>query len=73
MESAVDIGKGMKRVRVRSKARREKAARVHEVIVDGDRVIFPASLFGAVMAALGHGQKGKKAVMQIKIEFGEEE
>ena len=73
MEEAVDIGKGMKRVKVRSRARRERAARVHEVIVEGDRVIFPASLFGAVMAAIGQKGKGKKASMQIKIEFGGED
>jgi hypothetical protein len=73
MEEAVNIGKGMKRVRVRSRTRRERAARVHEVIVEGDRVIFPASLFGAVMAAIGQKKEGKRASLQIKIEFGGED
>lgn len=73
MADVVNIGKGLMRTRVRSRARRERAAMVHEVIVDGDRVIFPASLFGAVMAAIGKKKQGKQTSMQLRIELGEDE
>lgn len=72
-DEAIDIGKGLMRKRVRSKKKREKAATIHNVIVDGKRVIFPASLFGAVMAVMGNNKKGKKTTLQMSIEWGEEE
>ena len=72
-EEVVDIGKGMKRVKVRSRARRERAARIHEVIIEDDRVYFKSSLIGAVMAAMGQKKQRKRSSLQIKIEFGGEE
>jgi hypothetical protein len=45
---------------------------VHEITVSGDKVIFPASFFGAVMAALGRQKPGKQTTMQVKIQFGED-
>jgi hypothetical protein len=69
---AVNIGKGLTRVIVRSRSKRAKiVAVVHEIIIDGDRVIFPASLFGAVMASLKKGKRKGKS-MQITMNLEEE-
>ena len=71
MADVVDIGKGLKRVKVRDKRTREKLARIHEIIVEDNRVIFPASLFGAVMSALAKKKKRKDAgASRIQIEIG---
>jgi hypothetical protein len=49
-----------------------RPTRVHEITVSWDKVIFPASFFGAVMAALGRQKPGKQTTMQVKIQFGED-
>ena len=48
----VPIGKGMCRVVVRSKEKREQLARIPDVQIDGGRVIFPESLATIIMSAL---------------------
>ena len=45
---AVPIGKGMFRIIVRSKAKRERLALIPEVQIDGVRVIFPRWLYGSI-------------------------
>ena len=62
----VPIGKGMCRVVVRSKEKREKLSRIPDVKIDGDRVIFPESLAPIIKSALEtrlkrDGQKPKQS------------
>lgn len=69
---AVDIGKGKMRVRCRNKRTRERLRRIHEIIIDGDRVIFPKSLFAAVLGTLGTAQREKRKIeTQIRMELGD--
>ena len=37
----VPIGKGMYRIIIKSKAKREKLASIPEIMIDGNRIIFP--------------------------------
>lgn len=48
----VPIGKGMCRIIVRSKEKRERLSRVPEVRIDGIRVIFPEWLTGNIKQIL---------------------
>jgi len=56
---AVFIGKGMYRITVRSKAKRERLARIPGVRVEGTRVIFPEWLSGNIRLILNTGTKRK--------------
>jgi hypothetical protein len=73
MDKSRDIGNGLARVRARKK--RERLARVHEVRIEGDRVIIPVSLFAAVMGAVSgqkkRGTAGPDAI-QMRLVMGEE-
>ena len=46
------IGKGLCRIRVQSRAKRARVEGAPGVIVQGDRVIFPEGMYGAVTGAL---------------------
>ena len=46
--NAVPIGKGMYRIIVRSKMKRDRLALVPEVLIEGSRVIFPEWLMGSI-------------------------
>lgn len=76
MPDAQEIGKGLMRARVRSRTKREKLARVHEIRIEGDRVIFPVSLFAAVMGAVSgqkkRGKAGKAVDIQMRLVMGED-
>ena len=54
------IGKGMYRIIVRSKEKREKLARIPEVRVEGTRVIFPEWLSGNIRMILNPKMKRRK-------------
>jgi len=45
---AVFIGKGMYRITVRSKVKRERLSKIPEVRVEGIRVVFPEWLSGSI-------------------------
>ena len=45
---AVPIGKGLYRITIRSRAKRRRLALLPEVQIEGDRVIFPAWLYGSI-------------------------
>ena len=65
---AVHIGKGMYRVTVRSKGKRERLAKIPEVCVDGDRVIFPEWLTGNIKLLLNPpAHKKKSRPVQTKL------
>lgn len=46
--NALPIGKGLLRIIVRSKAKRERLAKISEVRIEGSRVIFPEWLAGNI-------------------------
>ncbi len=56
---AVPIGKGMLRIIVRSKAKRERLALIPEIQIDGVRVIFPQWLYGNIRQLLDNRPKRK--------------
>ncbi len=45
---AVFIGKGLYRITVRSKHKRERLSKIPEIRVEGNRVVFPEWLSGSV-------------------------
>ena len=45
---AVPIGKGLYRITVRSRAKRARLALLPEVLIEGERVFFPAWLYGSI-------------------------
>lgn len=53
----VAIGKGMYRITVRSRAKRERLERIPEVQVDGIRVVFPEWLLGNIRRILIPSQR----------------
>ncbi|MBA7568618.1 hypothetical protein ES708_10351 [subsurface metagenome] len=53
------IGKGMCRIIVRSKSKRERLSRIPEVSVDGNRVIFPEWLTGNIRMIVNPAVKRK--------------
>ena len=56
----VSIGKGMKRVIVRSKEKRARLSKISDVIVEGNRVIFPEWLLGNIKMILEPSIKRKE-------------
>ena len=60
----VNIGKGMYRATVRSKAKRERLAKIPEVQVKGTRVIFPKWLVVNIKQILYPLPKKKEAAME---------
>ena len=54
------IGKGMCRIIVRSKEKRERLSRVPEVRIDGIRVIFPEWLTGNIRQMLNPRKRKKQ-------------
>ena len=58
---AVPIGKGMYRIIVRSKEKRKRLAKIPEVIVEGNRVIFPEWLKGNITQIVEPLKKKKKS------------
>ena len=69
----VAIGKGMYRVTVRSRAKRERLERIPEVQIDGMRVVFPEWMAGNIQRLLVPSpRKSTPAGEQIDI-FGKEE
>ena len=56
----VFIGKGMCRIIVRSKAKRDRLAKIPEVMVEGSRVIFPEWLTGNIRLILNPKTRQKK-------------
>ena len=57
---AVPIGKGMYRIIVRSKEKRKRLAKIPEVIVEGNRVIFPEWLTANIKQIVEPLKKKKK-------------
>ena len=57
---AVRIGKGMCRIIVRSHEKQERLAKIPDVVVDGNRVIFPEWLTGNLKMILKPPAKKKK-------------
>jgi len=55
----VAIGKGMCRITVRSKAKRNRLSRIPHVLVDGKRIIFPEWLLGNIKMILNSQTKEK--------------
>ena len=58
---AVPIGKGMFRITVRSRVKRERFALIPEVVVKGERVFFPAWLYGSMKRLVDPGPKQKRS------------
>jgi len=56
----IAIGKGLCRTTVRSKAKRERLARISEVEIFGNRVIFPERLIRSISAILDSTKKKKQ-------------
>ena len=56
----VSIGKGMNRITVRSKDKKARLAKIPEVFVEGDRVIFPEWMIGNIKMIIEPVQKKKK-------------
>ncbi|MFC1541825.1 hypothetical protein ACFL50_05175 [Candidatus Latescibacterota bacterium] len=56
----VSIGKGMNRIIVRSREKRARLSIIPEVIVDGNRVIFPDWLLGNIKIIIEPSKKKKK-------------
>lgn len=48
----IPIGRGMCRITIRSASKRRRLAAVPGVMVDGDRVIFPNEMTGAIIGSL---------------------
>jgi hypothetical protein len=59
----VSIGKGMSRITVRSKDKKARLARISEVIVEGNRVIFPDWMIGNIKMIIEPAQKKKQPKM----------
>ena len=57
--NAVHIGKGMYRIVVRSKEKRERLSRIPGVHIDGNRAIFPEKLIGSIELILRPAIKRK--------------
>ena len=55
----VVIGKGMYRITVRSKAKRDRLSSIPHVLVDGKRIIFPEWLLGNIKMILNPQAKKK--------------
>ncbi|MFC1539719.1 hypothetical protein ACFL6H_09865 [Candidatus Latescibacterota bacterium] len=56
----VSIGKGMNRIIVRSREKRARLSIIPEVIVEGNRVIFPDWLLGNIKIIIEPSKKKKK-------------
>jgi hypothetical protein len=68
--NAVSIGKGLWRVNVRSRKKRERLSRTPGVQIEGDRVIFPEELYGALKYALTReSRKRKQKPEQTRMKF----
>ncbi len=61
MKSPVQIGKGMCRIIVKSRTKRERLEKIPEVTVDGARVIFPEWMAGNISRII-HPVRKKKSV-----------
>jgi hypothetical protein len=59
---AVPIGKGLYRIIVRSRAKRERLAVIPEVQVDGTRVIFPEWMYGSIKRLMQAQPKRKPSL-----------
>ena len=57
----VSIGKGLYRIIVRSKAKRDRLAKVPGVQVDGERVIVPEKLLAQVKSILEPTSRSKSS------------
>ena len=57
---AVPIGKGMYRIIVHSKEKRKRLLKMPEVIIEGNRVIFPEWLTGNIKQIVEPLKKKKK-------------
>ena len=57
--NAVSIGKGMYRIIVRSKTKRDRLSLVPGVIIEGSRVIFPKWLMNGVRSLVDPAPKRK--------------
>ena len=65
---AVQIGKGMYRIIVHSKEKRKRLAKMPEVIIEGNRVIFPEWLTGNIKQIVEPLKKKKKSkIKQIRL------
>ena len=63
---AVHIGKGMYRITVRSRAKRQRLALFPEVLIKGERVIFPAWLHGSIKRLVHPGPKRKRSPLPVQ-------
>jgi len=63
----ISIGKGMCRIIVRSKTKRERLARIPEVRVEGTRVIFPEWLSGNIRLIVNPRTKKRDKPEQIDL------
>jgi hypothetical protein len=57
---AVPIGKGMFRIIVRSKAKRDRLSLISEVHMDGNRAIFPEWLYNSIKKIVNPPVKKRK-------------
>ena len=58
--NVVHIGKGMYRIVVRSKEKRERLSKIPGINVDGNRVIFPEKLISSIEMILRPSVKKKR-------------
>ena len=56
----VSIGKGMCRIVVRSKEKRAKLSKIPEVLVEGNRIIFPEWMTGNIRMIMEPPRKKKQ-------------
>lgn len=69
----IPIGRGLWRVKVKSKAKREALSKTPGIRVVGERVIFPEEMYGAVKGGLlrkSRKRREKPEQMKIKMEIG---
>ncbi|MHB9028434.1 MAG: hypothetical protein ACYC9O_06675 [Candidatus Latescibacterota bacterium] len=59
---AVPIGKGLYRIIVRSRAKRERLALIPEVQIEGIRVIFPEWMYGSIKRLIQVQPKRKSSL-----------
>ena len=58
----VSIGKGLCRINVRSKEKRKRLARIPDVLIDGNRIIFPEWLTDSIRSIIEPPIKKKSPI-----------
>jgi hypothetical protein len=68
---AVPIGKGLYRIIVRSRAKRDRLALIPDITIKGTRVIFPEWMYGSIKRLVQAKQKKKTPLPEQTDIFGE--